>query len=279
MHAFRRPIAALAALALAPLGLSSCTASSTNASSNDKPLTVLASIVPHSEILQWIDENDDSFTLDVKTVTDPAAANVSVADGSADANYFQHIPYLRDWESQTGRTLYNAAEVHLEPTSMYSDKVTSVNEIPDGATIVIPSSPSNFARGLLLLEANGLIELDADLDPAAVTSIDLTSVKSNPRELHFVPVDDLMVLQSIKDPKVYGVIAASALALETGYDPVDDAVLTESPENNPYTNIFVTREESKDDPRVQAVAKALSSQETADWIREKYGNAVLPVHH
>lgn len=278
MHAFRRPIAAALATLL-PLGLTSCASSETNANTTDEPLTVLASIVPHSEILQWIDENDDAFTLDVKTVTDPAAANLSVADGSADANFFQHIPYLRDWESQTGQTLYSAAEVHLEPTSMYSDKVTSVDEIPNGATIVIPSSPSNLARGLLLLEANGLIELDSALDPAAVTSIDLTSVKSNSRELSFVPVDDLLVLQSIKDPKVYGVIAASALALETGYDPVDDAVITESPEDNPYTNIFVTREDSKDDPRVHAVAKALSSAETADWIREKYGSSVLPVNN
>ncbi|MDK7066790.1 MetQ/NlpA family ABC transporter substrate-binding protein, partial [Lactobacillus crispatus] len=89
----------------------------------------------------------------------------------------------------------------------------------------------------LLLEKNGLITLDADLDPEAVTSISLLSIKDNPRNLNIVPVEDLMVLQSIRDTNVYGVIAASSLALESGYDPVDDAVLSESPENNPYVNV------------------------------------------
>lgn len=245
---------------------------------SSEALTILASPVPHLEILEHLDEVNDSFTLDVKTVTDVSAANMAVADGSADANFFQHVPYLRDWEDQTGKQLVNLAGVHLEPTSMYSEKITSADQIPDGADIAVPSSPSNLARGLLLLEKNGLITLDADLDPEAVTSISLLSIKDNPRNLNIVPVEDLMVLQSIRDTNVYGVIAASSLALESGYDPVDDAVLSESPENNPYVNVFVASQESADDPRVKAVAEALQSKETADWIREKYGNAVLPVN-
>ena len=87
-----------------------------------------------------------------------------------------------------------------------------------------------------------------------------------------------MVLQSIRDNNVYGVIAASSLALESGYDPVDDAVLSESPENNPYVNVFVASQESAVDPRVKAVAEALQSNQAAEWIGEEYGNAVLPVN-
>ena len=285
--AFRRPIATALATTAIIFTTAACGSSpfaSTDAAGDSAavdaaaPLTILASPVPHLEILEHLDEINDSFTLDIKPVTDVSAANMAVADGSADANFFQHVPYLRDWEAQTGKQLVNLASVHLEPTSMYSEKITSADQIPDGADIVVPSSPSNLARGLLLLEKNGLITLDADLDPEAVTSIDLLSIKDNPRNLNIVPVEDLMVLQSIRDNNVYGVIAASSLALESGYDPVDDAVLSESPENNPYVNVFVASQESAVDPRVKAVAEALQSKQAAEWIREEYGNAVLPVN-
>lgn len=283
--AFRRHIATALTTTAVIFTTAACASSPSDSAgeaagdgASSETLTILASPVPHLEILEHLDEVNDSFTLDVKTVTDVSAANMAVADGSADANFFQHVPYLRDWEDQTGKQLVNVAGVHLEPTSMYSEKITSADQIPDGADIVVPSSPSNLARGLLLLEKNGLITLDADLDPEAVTSISLLSIKDNPRNLNIVPVEDLMVLQSIRDTNVYGVIAASSLALESGYDPVDDAVLSESPDNNPYVNVFVASQESADDPRVKAVAEALQSKETADWIREKYGNAVLPVN-
>ncbi|WP_083280167.1 MetQ/NlpA family ABC transporter substrate-binding protein [Corynebacterium sp. HMSC29G08] len=285
--AFRRPIAtalATTAIIFTTAACGSSPSASTDATGDSAPvdaaapLTILASPVPHLEILEHLDEINDSFTLDIKTVTDVSAANMAVADGSVDANFFQHVPYLRDWEAQTGKQLVNLASVHLEPTSMYSEKITSADQIPDGADIVVPSSPSNLARGLLLLEKNGLITLDADLDPEAVTSIDLLSIKDNPRNLNIVPVEDLMVLQSIRDNNVYGVIAASSLALESGYDPVDDAVLSESPENNPYVNVFVASQESAVDPRVKDVAEALQSNQAAEWIREEYGNAVLPVN-
>ena len=281
--AFRRPIAtalATTAIIFTTAACGSSPSASTDATGDSAPvdaaapLTILASPVPHLEILEHLDEINDSFTLDIKTVTDVSAANMAVADGSADANFFQHVPYLRDWEAQTGKQLVNLASVHLEPTSMYSEKITSADQIPDGADIVVPSSPSNLARGLLLLEKNGLITLDADLDPEAVTSIDLLSIKDNPRNLNIVPVEDLMVLQSIRDNNVYGVIAASSLALESGYD----AVLSESPENNPYVNVFVASQESAVDPRVKAVAEALQSNQAAEWIREEYGSAVLPVN-
>lgn len=282
MHAFRRPIAAaLAALAI-PAALTACSTSTADTAdtadtAQDKPLIVVASATPHGEILEWIDEQDDTFELEISQVSDDAAANGAVANGSADVNFFQHLPYLRDWEDQTGLELVSVADVHIEPMSLYSEKITDIAELPDGATIAIPSSPSNLARALLLLEANGLLELDSDLDPTAVTSIDLTRISANPHNLQFVTVDDALVFHSIKDSKVHGVVASTNYALEAGYDPADDAVLTESPENNPYTNILVASEESQHDPRVQALAKHITSHETAEWIRQQYGNAVVPV--
>lgn len=281
MHAFRSPIAA-ALLALAvPATLTACssTTAGTAGTAQDEPLIVAASATPHSEILEWIDQQDDTFELDISQVSDDAAANGAVANGSADVNFFQHLPYLRDWEDQTGLHLVNIADVHIEPMSLYSEKISDIAELPEGATIAIPSSPSNLARALLLLEANGLLELDSYLDPTVVTSIDLTRISANPHNLEFVTVDDPLVIRSIKDAKVYGVVASTNYAIEAGYDPADDAVLTESPENNPYTNILVASDQSQHDPRVQALAKRITSRETAEWIRQQYGNAVVPVNN
>lgn len=276
MHSSRHSTAALAAL-VASVTLTACSTTNTEPH-QDEPLSVAASASPHREILQWIDEQDDSLELDISVISDDAAGNGAVANGSADANFYQHLPYLRDWEDQTGQHLVSVADVHIEPMSMYSEKISDAADIPDGATITVPSSPSNLARALLLLADHELIELDAELDPQAVTSIDLTRVSANPRNLNFVPVDDVLVIRSIRDADVYGAIASTNYALEAGYDPINDAVITESPENNPYTNIFVASEATKDDPRVQAVAQHLTSPETAQWIKEKYGNAVVPVN-
>ena len=279
MLAFRRPLATAAALTTLtlPAALVACTTPSAD-NAQDDPLSIIASASPHAEILEWIDQNDDSLTLDISLSTDGAGSNAAVENGSADANFFQHLPYLRDWEVQTGKTLVNVANVHFEPMSLYSEKIADVADIPDGATITVPSSPSNLARALLLLEANGLIELDADLDPEAVSSIDLTRVSANPHDFTIVPVDDILVIRSIQDDEVYGTIASTNYALEAGYDPADDAIITESSVNNPYTNILVDSEQTKNDPRVEALAAQLTSETTARWIREHYGNAVVPVN-
>lgn len=278
MRTFRRPLTTVAALTtlIVPASISACSNPAANNTAN-APLTVIASASPHAEILEWIDEQDDSFTLDVAIATDGAGSNVAVENGSADANFFQHLPYLRDWEAQTGKTLANVASVHIEPMALYSEKVTDIAQFPDGATITVPASPSNLARALLLLEANGLIELDADLDPEAVSSIDLTRVSANPHKLTIVPIEDILVIRSVHDAEVHGTIASTNYALEAGYDPTDDALITESAENNPYTNIFVTSTATQDDPRVQAVITQLTSHATAAWIRETYGNAVIPI--
>lgn len=248
-----------------------------SATVDQEPLTVIASATPHAEILEWIDEQDPELELNVTLVTDGPGTNQATFDGSAAANFFQHEPFLRDWEDQTGKHLVNLAPVHIEPMSMYSEQVDEASSISEGSTIVVPSSPSNLARALLLLEANGLIELDADLDPAAVSSINEASISHNPLGLKVTPVEDLIVMHSLRDDSVAAVIASSAIAMDAGYDPVDDAVITESAENNPYANILVANEETADDPRVLRLRDALVSDETAEWITEKYGNAVRPV--
>jgi len=244
----------------------------------DGPLGILASSTPHAEILEWVDEHDERFELDISLVTGDPEANAALVNGSVPANFFQHEPYLLDWQDQTGQTGVEViAPVHIEPISLYSQKFSDVDDIPEGATIALPRSASNFARGLLLLQDHGLLTLDTELDPAAVSQITLASIVDNPRDLEFVPIEDELVTRALDDPKVAAAVINSNYALEAGHDPVSDGLISERPEGNSYANILVASAGAADDPRVRALAEALTSAATADWIRERYGSAVVPV--
>lgn len=253
-------------------------ACSSSAADEDGPLAILASSTPHAEILEWVDENDDAFEFDISIVTGGPEANAALTNGSVPLNFFQHEPYLLDWQDQTGQTGVEVlAPVHIEPISLYSEQIDNIDDIPEGAQIVLPRSASNFARGLLLLQDHGLLTLDAELDPAAVSQITLASVVDNPRNLELVPLEDELLARSLDDPKVTAAVINSNFALEAGYDPVVDGLVAESAQDNPYANILVASSEIADDPRVTALVEALTSTETADWIREQYGSAVIPV--
>lgn len=266
---------AAAALATA-LGLSAAACSTESGS--DEPITVLAAATPHAEILRYVDEANPDYELDIKVVPGGPDPNMSVSNGSADANFYQHPPYLHDWENETGETLVNVAGVHIEPMGMYSTSIDSIDKLPQGAKVATPNSPSDLARALILLETNGVISLDQEIDPTNVSKINLQSITENPKDIQIVPVDDTIVIQSLSDDSVDGVIASSNFALEAGLNPVEDSVIAESPENNPYVNILVANAEAAEDPRMDKLAADLTSSETAEWIRGKYAGAVIPAN-
>lgn len=270
-----RTLSTLAAASLTSGLLVACSQASADP---DSPLGILASSTPHAEILEWVDEQDDRFELDISIVTGGPEANAAMVNGSIPVNFFQHAPYLLDWQEQTGQDGVEVlAPVHIEPISLYSQKYADIADIPEGATVALPRSASNFARGLLLLRDHGLLALNVELDPAAVSQITLASIVGNPRNLQFVPVEDELVTRTLDDPKVAAAVINSNYALEAGHDPVSDGLISERPEGNPYANILVASAEAVDDPRVRALAEALTSTATADWIRERYGSAVAPV--
>ena len=264
------------AVAATVLGFGAVACSSESA--GEEPITVLAAATPHAEILRYVDDANPDYELDVKVVPGGPDPNMAVANGSADANFYQNPPYLNDWEDQTGESLVNVIGVHIEPMGMYSNTVDSIDQLEQGAKIATPNSPSDLARALILLEANGVIGLDQEIDPSNVSKINLQSITENPKNVQIVPVDDTIVIQSLSDNSVDGVIASSNFALEAGLNPVEDSVIAESPENNPYVNILVANADAAEDPRMDKLAADLSSSETAEWIRQKYDGAVIPTN-
>src|SRR3712207_4961864 len=157
--------------------LAACGGGDPQLSAADEPLRVGASPLPHAEILRHIDDElaaDAGLDLEIVEFTDYVQPNVALDDGSLDANYFQTIPYLEEQEASAGYVSPALAPVHVEPLGIYSSSLTDLAALPDGATVAIPNDPTNAARALRLLEANGLITL-ADTGDAAPRSEEHTS--------------------------------------------------------------------------------------------------------
>lgn len=247
------------------------------------PLRILASATPHAEILKQAQKAGllDDVELEISEISGDIDPNQLLEAGDIDANFFQHDPYLQDWLAQNNADdLVNVASVHVEPLGIYSEKVTSLDEVPDGATVALSNNLPNFARGLFLLQDAGLITLDVqptdkDLDFSQVTEANITD---NPKQLSFVQIDPAQLPNTLQDGQIDVSVINGNYALEAGLSPADDALALEPAEGNPYANTLTVKKDLKDDPRVKALAKALESPELAAWIDEQYDGSVIPVN-
>ncbi len=252
----------------------------TKYSAADKPLRVFASVTPHTEILKYIDDNlaKGKFSLDIIEETDGVDGNDVVEHGDADANYFQHVPYLESDTNDKGYTdLIVAATVHIEPYGIYSTRYKTLDEVPDGGLVLLSDNVTNFARGLYLLQAANLITLDhRQGDPSAdALAITEKNIVVNPKHLTFKQVDPAQIPRSLPDAAL-GLINGN-VALESGRTPAQDALRLESGVDNPFANILVVPRALQDDPRVVELSKILEGPEVADFINRKYPGSVLPV--
>jgi len=234
-------------------------------------LTVAATPVPHAEILKEIKPllAQQGVNIEVRVFTDYVQPNMQVAQKQLDVNFFETGPYLDAFNKERGTTLVKVVGVHIEPFGAYSRKYTSIDQLPDGANVVIPNDPSNNSRALLLLAKHGLITLKNPEDRLAT----LKDVTSNPKNLKFRELEAAML------PRVLGEVDLALIntnyALAAKLNPVKDALLIED-KDSPYVNFLVSRPDNKDDPRVQKLAKALTSPEVKAFIEKNYGGAVLP---
>ena len=240
-------------------------------SAHAETLTVAATPVPHAEILEFVKPAlaKEGVDLKVKVFTDYIQPNVQVAEKRLDANFFQHQPYLDEFNKAKGTTLVAVTGVHLEPLGAYSSKIKKIEELPGGANVVIPNDATNGGRALLLLAKAGVITLK---DPTNILST-IKDIAQNPKDLKF------RELEAATIPRVLTQVDLALIntnyALEAKLDPSKDALVIEG-NDSPYVNILVTREDNKDSDAVKKLVAALHTPEVKQFIEEKYKGAVLP---
>ena len=234
-------------------------------------LSVAASPVPHAEILEFVKPAlaKEGVNLKVKVFTDYVQPNVQVAEKRLDANFFQHQPYLDEFNKAKGTHLVSVAAVHLEPLGAYSSKYKKLDEIKDGSTVVIPNDATNGGRALLLLDKAGLITLK-DKTNILSTPKDITT---NPKKLKF------RELEAATIPRVLTQVDLALIntnyALEAKLNPEKDALVIEG-SDSPYVNILVARPDDKDSEDMKKLVAALHTPEVKAFILEKYKGAILP---
>ncbi|WP_394559976.1 MetQ/NlpA family ABC transporter substrate-binding protein [Aquipseudomonas alcaligenes] len=243
----------------------------TSAAAHAGEISVAATAVPHAELLEFVKPAlaKEGVELKIKVFTDYVQPNVQVAEGRLDANFFQHQPYLDEFNASRGTTLVSIAGVHVEPFGAYSSKIKNLADLPQGAQVVIPNDATNGGRALLLLQKAGVIKLK---DGAGITAT-VKDIAENPKAIK------VRELEAATLPRVLAQVDLALIntnyALEAGLNPTKDALVIEGADS-PYVNILVTTSEKKDNADLQKLAKALHTPEVKKFIADKYKGAVVP---
>ncbi len=235
-------------------------------------LQVAATPVPHAEILEFVKPAlaEQGVTLEVKVFTDYVQPNIQVSEGRLDANFFQHLPYLEEFNESRGTRLVSVAGVHVEPFGAYSQKVKRLDELKSGSKVAIPGDATNGGRALLLLQSSGVLRLKEDAGIAATPR----DVADNPKRLRLIELEAALLPRALQEVDL--ALINTNYALEAGLNPQKDALAIEGADS-PYVNILVTREDNQQAEAVQKLVQALGSDAVRDFINEKYNGAVIPV--
>ncbi|NLL77796.1 MAG: metal ABC transporter substrate-binding protein [Clostridiales bacterium] len=233
----------------------------------------IADLVPHSEIIEYVTPKlaEQGIIVELVATSADATTNEKTAKGEIDFNYFQHYPYLEEWNTTNGFDLVNAGDIHVEPITAYSDKYTSTEEIPDNAVVAIPNDGTNEYRALRILEQNGFIKLNEDT--ATTLSASLTDIEEYVRPLEIVELDSAQIIPTRADYDFF--ITNTNKALEA---KITSAKLFSEGSDSPYANIIAVKAEDKDNPAIVALVKELQSEDTRKFIEEKYEGAVIPAN-
>lgn len=268
-------------LAFSLVSLSACGGKATDDknsdSADDKVITVGASATPHAEILEQIKQAlaDEGYELKIVTYDDYVLPNQALADGTLDANYFQHKPYLDSFNAKNGTSLVSAGIIHYEPFGIYDNGVTDLKGLAKGATIIIPADDSNETRALFLLQQEGLIKLPDDADAAkGVSTLDIVDDGG----YNIVTVQADTVPAQLKNASA-GTIAVinGNYALAAGLN-ISDALATENADGTAaqtYANIIAVRAGDENSPKTQALLKALKTDAVKQYIADTYNGAVV----
>lgn len=239
-------------------------------------LKVAASPTPHAEILEQVKPilAEQGIDLVITEYGDYIVPNTAVDEGDEDANYFQHTPYLEQFNAENGTDLVSVGKIHYEPMGIYAGKTASLEELPDGATIAVPNDATNEARALQLLAAQGLIEID----PEAGLNATPNDITSNPKNLEFTELDAAMIPNTIEEFDLN--VINSNYALQAGLNPAEDALASEDAASDAaqtYANIVAVKAGHENDPAIVALVDALHSEEIQEFINTTYAGSVLPI--
>ena len=236
-------------------------------------IKVGATPAPHAAVLEVVKEllKEQNIDLQIQEFDDYILPNTAVEDGSLDANYFQHITYMNNFNEENGTHLVSVAEVHYEPFAIYAGKTASLDALADGAVIAVPNDGTNEARALLLLEAQGLIKLREGAGLAATKD----DIAENPHNYEIQELTANLLTTTLQDVDI--AIINGNYALGAGLSE-DDALAFEDAATAaaPYVNVLAVKEGREDDPSIQALVKALQSDEVKQFMLNAYGNAVVP---
>jgi len=245
------------------------------ASSGETETIKLGLVGEENEEWEYVSEQlkDDGINLELVFFSDYVTPNTALANGDIDLNAFQTVIFLESYNDDFGEELTPIAQTTLNPLGIYSDKVTTVDDIPEGGTTTIPNDPSNEGRALLLLEFAGLIEVDDDAGLHAV----IDDVTDNPLNLELIAVESNQTARTIQD--VDATIINVGMATDAGFSPADDAIFLESTEGNtePYINAIVARLDETEHEAFQKIVEAYQTDEVKEKISKRTNNASIPV--
>ncbi|WP_353093356.1 MetQ/NlpA family ABC transporter substrate-binding protein [Tissierella praeacuta] len=241
-------------------------------SSESNKIKIGVSSDPHAPLVALVvdDLKKEGVEVEIIEFTDYVTPNLSLNNGDIDANFFQHEPYLNDFNEKEKLDLVSLGKVHIEPMALYSYKYKTVEEIPDGAVIAIPNDTVNGGRALLLLEANGLLKLK---DGVGYEANEKTDIVDNPKNIKFEALEAAFLPKALSG--IDAAIINGNYALEGGLNPVKDGLLIEG-EESPYANIIAVRSGEETQDRFVKLLKALQSEKIKKYIEENYDGAVVP---
>jgi len=245
------------------------------AKDDDKTITVAASATPHAEILEEAKPllEKEGYDLEVTVFDDYVRPNEVVESGEFDANYFQHIPYLEQFNEEKGTHLVNAGGIHYEPFGIYPGTKDSLDDLADGDSIAVPNDTTNEARALLLLQDNGIITLK---DGAGLNAT-VKDIEENPHNVEIVELEAAQVAR-VTGETAYVVLNGN-YALEAGFSVAKDALAYEQADSEAaktYVNIIAVKEGNENSDKIKALVDVLKSDDIKDFINENYDGAVIP---
>ncbi|WP_193105019.1 MetQ/NlpA family ABC transporter substrate-binding protein [Brachybacterium sp. FME24] len=237
-------------------------------------IRIAATPVPHMAILTFVQDNlaaEAGLELDLQEQTEYPIPNRLLSDGEVDANFFQHTPYLETEIEENGYGLTALEPVHLEPLGVYSETLSSLDELAEGDEVGIPNDPTNRGRALALLAEQGLFALKDGIEPTDATPADIAE---NPKNLTFSEIDPALL------PRTKGDFAAAVIngnyALEADLKPAEDALVLESAEGNPYANMLAVRTTDVENPALQKLEELMHSEDVRTFIEDTYAGGVIP---